>query len=155
MDGQQLSQLMTVRWTALQQLLEVSEHQIQAIRAGHMSELMRILSQKQPHLSRLSNAAAQLRATTSDDPEQRHWDSPALREACRIQQEECEKMHLELLAIEAHCETLLQETRTGIQSELQQIDNAHLAASSYAQSQATGSQPTSHRGGQLDLSSDS
>ncbi len=32
-------------------------------------------------------------------------------ERCRQQQEECERMHLELLAIEAECESALQQSR--------------------------------------------
>jgi FlgN protein len=155
MDGNELSTLIAIRWAALEELLEISSRQIEVIRSGHMNELMRILSAKQQPLARLAEVAQRLRGAIADKPDSRQWASPSARNACRIQQEECEKMHLELLAIEAECETMLQQTRTGIQDELQRLEHSHQAAVSYAQSQARGSHPVATSGGRLDLSSDS
>ncbi|MEM1068770.1 MAG: flagellar export chaperone FlgN [Planctomycetota bacterium] len=149
MDGPELSQLVEQRWTLLHELLQLSERQIDAIKGSRMTELMRILSEKQTPLNQLADLAERLRPATGDDPSERYWDSSAQRAKCRSQQEECEKMHLELLAIEAECESNLLASRDEIQKELQRVDSARQTINGY------GSQHSRlESGGQLDLSSD-
>ncbi len=58
-------------------------------------------------------------------------------------------MHIELLAIEAQCETALGESREILQQQLGSIDTAQQAATRYAKSEAL---PTV--GLRLDLCSD-
>ena len=149
MDGRQLSELMDQRWSALRELLEISDRQMAAIDAGQMSELMRLLSEKQGPLERLAEIAAKIRVAAGDDPDARPWESEQDRTRCRERQEECEKMHLQLLAIEAECEAKLGHSRESIAQRLQRLDATRQAASSYAR---TATVPSS--GGQLDLSSD-
>ena len=149
MNGTELYELMSDRWSTLSQLLEMSNLQMEAINDGRMSDLMRILSNKQQPLSRLADIAERIRSAAEDDPKVRQWETPDHRDRCRQLQEECEQLHLDLLAIEAQCESVLQESRTSIQSQLEQIDTAHRAANSYAKSQVS-----SQTGGSLDLSSD-
>ena len=150
MDGQELSELIDQRWTLLQQLLQMSERQIDAIEGSRMSELMRVLSEKQVPLNQLAELASRLRPAAEDDPKTRVWETSEQRARCREQQEECERMHLELLAIEAQCETSLVQGRDQLQVELQRVDSARQAVSGYG-----GGQFTLETGGQLDLSSDS
>lgn len=144
MDGIQLAELMSQRWSALRQLLEISDRQLAAIDSGQMTELMRLLSEKQKPLNRLTEIGEQLRAAAGDDPETRHWDSAESRAQCRSQQEECEKLHLELLAIEAECESALKKSRDSIEEDLARVDSARQAANGYLAG------PTS--GNRLDLS---
>ena len=149
MDGKQLSELMDVRWETLQQLLQLGNQQLAAIQNGRMSELMQLLSTKQQPLNRLVEVAEQIRDAAGDDPHQRQWPSEQDRLRCSRRQEECDRMHLELLAIEAQCESQLQQNRESISQELQRLDSAHQAVSSYSDA-ASRANP----GGQLDLSSD-
>lgn len=149
MNGNELLQLIEQRWSTLRELLEIGNRQVAAIESERMSELMRLLSEKQSPLSRLSEVASAIRQAAADDPATRSWDSEELRARCRRKQDECEQMHLELLAIEAECETALLESREFIQQKLDRVDAGQQAANSYADTQAT---PT--QGGQLDLSSD-
>jgi len=149
MDGHELSGLIEQRWELLSRLLEISQRQIDAIDGSRMTELMRILSEKQPPLNELVEVAEKLRPAADQDPDSRLWESAEQREQCRRQQEECEKLHLELLAIEAQCETALHTSRDEIQKQLERVDNARQAVSSYATQHSL---PES--GGQLDLSSD-
>jgi hypothetical protein len=137
MDGAELSALITERQTILDQLLELGARQVDVIAAGRMSELMRILTDKQIPLQRLGEISERLRETADDDPRARRWNSQQDRDLCRQAQDDCERMHVELLAIEAQCETALHESRNAIQQELQQIDSAHQAASQYAHAEAT------------------
>ena len=149
MNGNELLELMEQRWSTLRELLEISNRQIVAIESERMSELMRLLSEKQTPLNRLADVSASIRQAADDDPAARWWDSEETRGRCRRRQQECEQLHLELLAIEAECETALTESREFIQKKLDRVDAGQQAANRYADSQAT---PT--QGGQLDLSSD-
>ncbi len=148
MDGAELSALIDQRQAILAQLLELGSRQVDVIASGRMSELMRILAEKQAPLQRLGDISAALRQTAGDDPQLRQWDSQQHRERCRRAQDDCERMHIELLAIEAQCETALIESRNAIQQELQQIDSAHQAATQYSHAEATQT-----AGIRLDLSS--
>lgn len=149
MNGDELSELIQQRWTTLRELLEISRRQMGAIGSGQMSELMRVLSDKQRPLNELVEIAEQLRRASDDDPEQRRWPSQAARDRCRERQSECEKMHLELLAIEAECESALTANRQEVQERLAKVDAGWQAASGYAEQSSR-----STSGGQLDLSSD-
>ncbi len=147
MNGKELSELIAQRWSALDELLELGRLQTEAINAGQMSQLMRILSAKQAPLNRLDSIAKLIRAAADDDPTQRAWDNPSIRESCRAQQEQCDQMHLDLLAIEAACETALQENRSSLQAEILQMNASHQAAKYYAPRTSVATS-----GRQLDLS---
>lgn len=147
MNGAELSDLIAERHQILSRLLALGNQQVEAIAGGRMSELMRLLSEKQSPLQRLAEISKKLRATSEDDPAERLWPSPEARQQCRANQEACEQMHVELLAIEAHCETALNQCRDRVQDQLNQLDASRQAAIQYAHSQTTPS-----RGGRLDLS---
>jgi hypothetical protein len=136
------------RWSTLRQLLEIGSLQMDAIRGCRMSELMRLLSDKQTPLNHLIELTEQLRLAAGDDPTSRRWDNHSQVERCRQQQDECERMHLELLAIEAECESALQQSRVTLQQRLDRVDSGQAAANGYARSDRS---PTS--GATLDLSS--
>jgi hypothetical protein len=148
MDGRELLQLIENRWSTLHQLLEISSRQMDAIRGCRMSELMRLLSDKQTPLNQLLGITEQIRLAAGEDPVARRWESDSQRQRCRQQQEECERMHLELLAIDAECESALQQSRVTLQQRLDRVDSGRAAANGYA---STDRPPTS--GGSLDLSS--
>ncbi|MCH5375179.1 MAG: hypothetical protein JJ992_14500 [Planctomycetes bacterium] len=135
MDGHELALLIDERWSTLRELKEISARQMEAIRGCRMSELMRLLSDKQLPLQRLTALAEKTRAAQGDEPNQRRWESEAQRQRCRRRQEECEQMHLELLAIEAECESVLQQSRNDLQQRLQRVDAGRAAANGYARSE--------------------
>ena len=149
MNGQELSLLIEQRWQLLEHLLQISQRQIDAIQGARMTELMRILSEKQTPLNQLAQIAERLRPAATEDPETRVWASPEQRTRCRVQQEECEKMHLELLAIEAECESSLLKSRDNLQEQLSRVDSARQTISGY-----NTQQKAFESGSQLDLSSD-
>ncbi len=149
MNGTALSELISRRRTILSQLLEIGGRQMEVIAAGRMTELMGLLAEKQQPLQQLGEISTLLREAAQDDPQARQWESAESREKCRVQQQQCEQMHIELLAIEAQCETALSESRESLQQRLGQIDSANQAANKYVDSEAI---PT--LGNRLDLSSD-
>jgi len=149
MNGTELSNLIEERLSHLRELTDIGNQQMAAIQSGRMSELMGLLSKKQAPLSRLADVTSKIRMAASDDPNSRIWENEQARATCRTQQEECEKLHLDLLAMEAACETALKESRASIEQKIDRVDSGRQAAVSYADSEA---EP--NRGAKLDLSSD-
>jgi len=147
MDGTQLLSLMTQRHTTLCELLELSRQQTAAIEAGHMSQLMQVLSRKQQPIARLTALAREIGEAARDDPAQRDWVCEADRHACRQKQRECEQMHVELLAMEAAGESALQNSRAALQQQISQLDASHQASQQYSTRQVE-----STAGARLDLS---
>lgn len=149
MNGNEVAALVQQRWELLDRLLTISRLQITAIEQGQMSELMRLLSEKQKPLNQLIELGDQFGVASSDDSEERHWVSHDIREQCRKQQDDCEKMNLELLAMEAECESKLTQSRDELRQRLGRVDSGWQAVSGYADHAA----PVTS-GGSLDLSSD-
>ncbi|MDB4749332.1 flagellar protein FlgN [Rubripirellula sp.] len=149
MNGKEVAALIQQRWEILDRLLSISRLQLSAIEQGQMSELMRVLSEKQQPLNQLIELGDQLGVANADKSQERHWESDDVRQRCKKQQEECEEMNLELLAIEAECEAKLSRNRDELRQRLERVDSGWQAVSRYADhsTQAT-------TGGSLDLSSD-
>lgn len=131
MDGTELLSLMTQRYATLCELKELSHQQAAAIAAGQMGELMRILSRKQQPIARLTALARQLNQAADDDPDLRDWTSAAERQTCRQTQQQCEQLHVELLALETASESALQHARTEVEQQLGQLDASHQASQRY------------------------
>ena len=146
MDGSELAELIDQRLALLTQLLQLSERQMDAIKGSRMTELMGVLWEKQVPLNQLAELAKRLRPAVQSDPEARVWGTPEQRVQCRERQGECERMHLELLAIEAQCETLLTQGKVQLQAEMQRVDSARKAISGYGAEQMA-----VESGGHLDL----
>ncbi len=149
MNGNEVAALIQQRWEILDRLLSISRLQMTAIEQGQMSELMRLLSEKQKPLNQLIELSDQLRVASVENAEERLWVSSDIREECRKQQDDCEKMNLELLAIEAESESKLSQSRDDLHQRLERVDSGWQAVSGYADH---ASHVTS--GGSLDLSSD-
>ena len=148
-NGEELSELFELRWECLQTLLEIGNRQLAAIESDRMSELMQLLSKKQVPLNQLTDVADRIRVAGDDNPDARQWPSEAARIHCRERQERCEQLHVQLLALEAECETALTERREFIQKKLDRVGAGQQAANRYAHSDAPSTQ-----GGTLDLFSD-
>ncbi len=149
MNGNEVAALIQQRWEILDQLLSISRLQMTAIERGQMSELMRLLSEKQKPLNKLIELGNQIGVASADDSEDRYWDSNDIREQCRRQQDDCEKINLELLAIEAECESKLSQNRDELRERLERVDSGWQAVSGYADHELHATS-----GGSLDLSSD-
>ena len=149
MNGNEVAALIQQRWEILDQLLSISRLQMTAIERGQMSELMRLLSEKQKPLNKLIELGNQIGVASADDSEDRYWDSNDIREQCRRQQDDCERMNLELLAIEAECESKLSQNRDELRERLERVDSGWQAVSGYADHELHATS-----GGSLDLSSD-
>ncbi|TWU26683.1 FlgN protein [Novipirellula galeiformis] len=149
MNANELSTLIEQRHAVVCQLVELGQAQLQAVQAGHMNELMQLLSRKQQPLATLGELSKQLHAAIGDDPESRQWASTALRTECRKQHEQTEQLLLQLMQVERECELSLSKSRDSIGEQIRRSDGAKQANLHYAKS----AQPAATCGGSLDLSS--
>ena len=148
MESERLVYLVRRRRTVLAELLELSRRQLVAAEQGRMNELMSLLAEKQPLLTKLRDDSSSLAEAESDDPDARIWDPPEQRAACRRQHDECEEMLRALMRMEAQCEQTLVASRQSLQEKLEQSQTAQQAVVGYA-----GADQKSTSGGRLDLSS--
>lgn len=155
MESELLVQLIDARFELLSRLITLSRQQRQAIEENQMTELMRVLSDKQKLIEMLAKVSRQLSPASKDDPQQRRWSSEEARQQCRERQEACEQMHVELLAMEAECESGLTSRRGDIEDQLMRLSGADQATKSYSQAGvANGHSVSGAKGARLDLSSD-
>ena len=153
MDAITLDQLVDQRHETLTELLKISQHQIDAIETNRMSDLMKILSEKQKTIQRLADLSQRLKPALADNPQTRDWPSESQRDRCRTRQQQCDQMHAELMQIEATCEATLQANRTDMTGRLERLSSGTDATSGYAQAQQFS--PTAgpeNTGSQLDFS---
>ena len=148
MDGKELSEIVALRHEILSELLELGTLQKDAVASGHMNQLMQLLAKKQRPLQTLSELSTKLSAAIGDSAENRLWDAPSQRDACRQQHDQAEQLLIQVMQLESECEAMLSERRTTIEEDIHRTDGARMANQSYTQS---GSQP--ERGVSLDLSS--
>src|SRR6056297_2555919 len=132
MTGDELSALVDERLRLVEQLMELTQRQVAAIAAGHMSELMTILAAKQSPLTRLSQLSKQLSAQVGAQVPPRTWASQADRQRCRETHRRCEQKLLDLIAQEKACEQDLSAGKALIQQELDRTHDTGRALRSYA-----------------------
>jgi len=131
----------------LDQLISLGHQQLQAIELGRMSELLSLLSEKQPLLTHLSDTAHQLRLC-GDHAAENSTMPPGDRVACREHKALAAERFDELFALEKQCETALCSSRDQIARRLEASAHSMNAATAYQGDQLRGTQ-----GGRLDLSS--
>lgn len=149
MNATEVIRLIDERFEIVELLAELTELQMDAISAGHMSALMHLLAQKQEPIDRLHEVSKQLHLALSPAEAGPIWQSESQREICRERNRLSETRLAELLGKEAECERLLQAQREDIGHQLLHVSNSYRIATSYSQ---TGELPKS--GSSLDLSSD-
>lgn len=160
MNGTQLSQLVDQRLAIIEHLVDLTSRQAEAIRRGHMSDLMSVLGAKQSPVQQLADLSKRLGSAITDDPEHREWPDADSRRKCREKHERCESMILSLLDAEKECEKALSGQHVRLQAELDQAQGTERAIQSYASvsagyqaSQSTQAPFPATSGDRLDLSS--
>lgn len=137
------------RVAIIEQLREATERQLEAVRAGRMSELMQILSLKHEPIRRLHDLSRELRLALELNGSSLRWSSDAQRDQCRQRHQASEAMLAELLQSESECEQLLSIQRQAVGDQLLNVGRSQRAATGYAR---TAEQTTV--GQSLDLSSE-
>lgn len=160
MNGSEISELVDQRLTVVENLIELTTRQAEAIQRGHMSDLMSVLAAKQSPVQELANLSKRLGRAVADDPENREWASPSARQTCRERHDRCEAMILSLLDAEKECESALSGQHVRLQAELDQaqgtgraIDSYNSVSAGYQSSQVPAGGTAIGSGDRLDLSS--
>ncbi|TWT96551.1 flagellar biosynthesis protein FlgN [Neorhodopirellula pilleata] len=134
-----------LRHEQLTTLLQLTDRQETAIASGHMNELMSVLGEKQRAVEAFVKTSETLKLDRDT-----FADRPAISDAHRARNDECLRMHEELLRREAACQSALETSRDEIAGELARGEGARRAAAGYGQA----NRPDRGQGGGLDLSND-
>lgn len=143
-----LPDLLNSQVALLDQLIEMGQDQIHAIENGRMSELLSLLSDKQPLLADLGDAAQRIRNLIGISPADTPSDDPDAKR-CRQLKDQAQQRFELLFDLEQKSETLLCISRDQIAQRLEASSHSMTAISAYRSDSATKTQ-----GGHLDLSSD-
>ena len=126
-DSEQLYQLIGQKLERLEKLHACSCNQTQYLDAEEMGAILEILAAKQHLLIEIEGIDRQMAQFHVDDPEERVWPSPEMRQACRERVAHCDRLVRETLEHDRIAEQRLIEKRNEAQSQLRQFtDKAHV-----------------------------
>ncbi len=145
--SENLWELLNTQIGLLDQLIEMGQVQINAIENGRMSELLSLLSDKQPLLADLGDSAERIRNLTGNSSSTACDDADVQR--CRQLKDQAKQRFELLFDLEQKSETLLCTSRDQIAKRLEASSHSMTAISAYQNGSAMQSP-----GGCLDLSSD-
>ena len=128
---QLLLQCMRQRRDLLQALRVLSDSQTAAAQNSDVSVTLGILSRKEVLLEELALIREQLRPFHHDDPEQRHWSSPAARRECQQLADEGDRLLNETMRIEEITLAEVSGQRDAIAAQLQNGKDSILAHNAY------------------------
>jgi len=158
--SEKLADLITKRRLCLVKLRDLSRKQTELIAAGEMGALLRSLSAKNQWIVAVQAIEKELAPYHAQDPADRPWPSPKLREQCAEQAVECQELLDEVMQLERENEQQMTQRRDQVAQQLQAAHAAGAARAAYQAQQTRGvsgphriqfdTPPTS---GQLDLQS--
>lgn len=148
LGDESLLEILSSQIGLLDQLIEIGKVQIQAIEHGRMSELLSLLSDKQPLLADLGDVAHRIRKLTANQSTASQDDDGDVQ-TCRQLKANAKDRFEQLFELEQRSEALLCTSRDQIAKRLEVSSHSMTAISAY-QGDAT----RQTQGGRLDLSSD-
>jgi len=127
----QLARLLEQRRLALEQLRSVCRKQLQALEDADTSRLLRLLVAKQKVITTLQSVEKELDPFRTEDPDQRRWDDLELRDRCRDDLEQADRLWAEIMSVESACEEKLQQRRTETAERLATVGRVTEARTAY------------------------
>jgi len=146
METETLASLIDNKYEVLSLLRQLARAQVDVVRDGDMTRLMKLLATKRVLLNQLQNVERQIDPFRSQDPESRQWRSPQRRQQARDMTTRCESLLNEIMLVEKQCEGELVVRRDAAATRLQGIHSLTQATDAYLSN--------GPRHSQLDLSSD-
>lgn len=131
-----LHRLMVAKVEVLEQLCELARQQASITQSGDATILLSFLSRKQPLMDRLSEIQAGLGIYADDDPDQRVWRSPQLRQSCRAASQRCQHLLSEIVLLEKQSLDEMSLRRDALAAHLQDGQDGSLAAQAYHRADA-------------------
>lgn len=130
-DSQQLADAMARKAQLLELLRRLGGAQLSLVGDGDMSRLMQVLASKDSLLQQLQLVERELDPFREEDPEQRRWASPELRQKCRQDADRCAVLLAEIVAVEKQSEAEMTRRRDATAAQLQSMHGAHEAQGAY------------------------
>lgn len=158
MDSSELTKVVDRRLEVVEQLVALTDRQLEAIDGGRMNELMSILSAKQSPLTELGRLSRQLADEAGVQPDARDWSCEEDRLRCRESHERAERMLVRLVDQEREGQERLRESQSRIQQDLCRNQETGRALKGYASVSAdfdSSPRTADASGDRLDLSSHS
>ena len=146
METEVLASLIDKKYEVLSLLRQLARAQVDVVRDGDTTRLMKLLATKQTLLNQLQSVERQLDPFRSQDPVSRQWRSPEHRQQTRDMATRCESLLNEIMLVEKQCEGELVVRRDAAATRLQGFHSVTQAADAYTSNGPIHSQ--------LDLSSD-
>ncbi len=142
-----LAELVTRKRECLLKLREMVAKQLELATDGSVAALLDILASKQRVIVRLQDVETSLSPFRDQDPNQRRWRLPQVRDLCAQQLAECETLLEQILSEEKQSETEMVRRRDETAKQLHGAHQAGRARGAYTAE----SKPSLSR---IDLSSD-
>lgn len=146
METELLARLIDKKYEVLSLLRQLARAQVEIVRDGDMTRLMKLLATKQSLLNQLQHLEQQLDPFRHQDPDRRQWQSQEHRQKTRDMATRCESLLNEIMLVEKQCEGELVVRRDTAATRLQGIHSITQATNAYMADGPTHSQ--------FDLSSD-
>lgn len=146
METEILAGLIDNKYEVLSALRQLARAQVNIVRDGDTTRLMKLLAAKQELLHQLRQVESKIDPFRGQDPDSRQWRSPQRRQQVRDMTTRCESLLNEIMLVEKQCEGELVVRRDAAATRLQGIHNVTQATAAYL------SNAPAHC--QLDLSSD-
>ncbi|MCL2624058.1 MAG: hypothetical protein FWD31_10370 [Planctomycetaceae bacterium] len=126
-DSEHLYQLIGQKLERLEQLYACSSNQMQYLEMEEMGAILEILAEKQHLLIAIEGIDRQIAQYHVDDPEERVWPSPEMRQECRDRVSRCDQLIRETLECDRMAEQRLIDKKNDAKSRLLQFsDTAHV-----------------------------
>jgi uncharacterized short protein YbdD (DUF466 family) len=112
---------------------EFSQRQLQYVGEENLGALLELLAAKQRLLIEIESVDKQLTQYRAEDPEQRVWSSPEMRQQCRETVMQCDKLIREILETDEFAERQLTEKKEAAGRQLKQLDHSMRVQNAYRQ----------------------
>lgn len=130
-DSRQLAAAIARKAQLLELLRRLGEAQLSLVGDGDMVRLMQVLSSKDSLLQQLQNVERELDPFRDEDPDQRKWDTPELRQACRRDAERCAALLTDIVTLEKQSEAEMVRRRDATAAQLQTMYGSQEAQGAY------------------------
>ncbi len=147
-ETEQLADLMSLRRARMADLVYLCQRQLEMIDTGDMAPLFKVLSAKQRLLGELQALERSLDPFREQRPEDRVWQSDALRAQCARDCDESNRALGEVFQLEQRSSQRMIERRDAAATGLAELRDQHEACGAYL------APPADIPYRQLDLSSD-
>ncbi len=128
-----LAALVQQKLDLLEQLRELGRRQCQLVQEGDTTRLLTLLSAKQKLVVDLQRMERQIDPYRDEDPQQRRWKSPEVRQRCRQAVERSETLLGEIVLLEKQCAAQLEQRQNATAQNLNDLQHAAAARTAYAQ----------------------